>query len=459
MKLSKAGFTLMELIVYMGIVGIVVVIAGQAFSSSTKFRIRTDNMIKATQEAENVAMLFKTDVEQMGAKISKETIVPVAGSNDVFSATTDAQDVYINYGTDQSSYNLAAGTDYDELSFRRFRFDDNGRYSAVEEVGWFVKDDTLKRYCRTISGEEDEYHVCLKGVTVAVAKQNSVAMANGVKKFLVTPAMPGVHHDNIAQIFPSCSAEPCSQEFRMVSRTGSVAGGGDYLGLSIALDESNHRNVTLAGFVSNYDNSTNALAGAAEAAPKVNQVFAIENTDGLGSWSARCSETGNHFTLEPNIEYEIAFSLLNNAHYERTFVSGKDHMAVGFRTQEGVKPAGVDDFMFFPPISDQSSGVRRMRFTVPHRIENVCIAFTFACYSPLVSRGRITISDLSLKKVETSNYFFDYSESKEFSVKDKAKVKAFRLQLQVSRGAKNGASGETGNVDLIIPTPSNGVSD
>ena len=457
MKNAKSGFTLMELIVYMGIVGIVVVIAGQAFSNSTKFRIRTDNMIKATQEAENVAMLFKNDVEQMGAKISKE-ISGAAGSNDVFSATTDAQDVYINYGTDQSSYTLTAGTDYDELSFRRFRFNENGQYIAVEEVGWFVKGDTLKRYCRTISGIGDD-DVCPKVASVAAAKQDAIAMANGVKKFLVTPAMPGVHHDNIAQIFPSCTAEPCSQEFRLISRTGSVAGGGDYMTLSIASDESNYRNVTLTGFVSNYDNSNNALAGTAEAAPKVNQVFAIENSDGLGSWSARCSETGNHFTLEPNIEYEISFSLLNNAHYERTFVSGKDHMAVGFRTREGVKPAGVDDFMFFPPISDPSSGTRKMRFSVPNKIENVCLVFTFACYSPLVASGRITISDLSLKKVETSNYFFDYSESKEFSVKDKAKVKAFRLQLQVSRGAKNGKSGETGEVDLIVPTPSNGVSD
>ena len=80
MKNAKSGFTLMELIVYMGIVGIVVVIAGQAFSNSTKFRIRTDNMIKASQEAENVATIFKEDVSQMGAKSSKED--GVAGRGD-----------------------------------------------------------------------------------------------------------------------------------------------------------------------------------------------------------------------------------------------------------------------------------------------------------------------------------------------------------------------------------------
>ena len=115
--------------------------------------------------------------------------------------------------------------------------------------------------------------------------------------------------------------------------------------------------------------------------------------------------------------------------------------------------------MFFPPATDQASGTRTMRFTVPNKIENVCIAFTFACYSPLVANGRITISDLLLKKVETANYSFNYASSKEFPIKDKERVKAFKMEMQVNRGDKNGASGETGNVVLIIPTPSNGPYD
>ena len=69
---SKRGFTLMELMVYIAILGIVVLIAGQAFTDSTRFRIRTQNMLKATQVAENIGTLFKSDVAQMGAKSSKE---------------------------------------------------------------------------------------------------------------------------------------------------------------------------------------------------------------------------------------------------------------------------------------------------------------------------------------------------------------------------------------------------
>ena len=38
--MNKKGFTLIELVVYMAMIGIVVLIAGQAFSDSTKFRVR-----------------------------------------------------------------------------------------------------------------------------------------------------------------------------------------------------------------------------------------------------------------------------------------------------------------------------------------------------------------------------------------------------------------------------------
>lgn len=53
--MKKNGFTLMELVVYIAMIGIVVLIAGEAFSNSTKFRVRTQNMLKASEEASNVA--------------------------------------------------------------------------------------------------------------------------------------------------------------------------------------------------------------------------------------------------------------------------------------------------------------------------------------------------------------------------------------------------------------------
>ena len=52
--MNKRGFTMIELMVYLAIVGVVVIIAGHAFSDSTKMRIVSESMIKANQKAENL---------------------------------------------------------------------------------------------------------------------------------------------------------------------------------------------------------------------------------------------------------------------------------------------------------------------------------------------------------------------------------------------------------------------
>ena len=150
-NLKKSGFTLMELLVYMGIVGIVVVIAGEAFSNSTKFRIRTDNMIKATQEAENVGMLFKEDVAQLGAKSSREAANADAGSYYGVKFTEVNSHVYMDPENidvnkkDSSSFLLEKIKGFSRLTFRRMRYDDDGHYQAVEEVPIRSCRNTLRR--------------------------------------------------------------------------------------------------------------------------------------------------------------------------------------------------------------------------------------------------------------------------------------------------------------------------
>ena len=88
----KAGFTLVELLVYIGIVGIVVIVAGQAFSNSTKMRVRTQSMLKASEVAENVATLIKEDVAQMGAKSAIDPTASTASAD----AFTLKEKVYID---------------------------------------------------------------------------------------------------------------------------------------------------------------------------------------------------------------------------------------------------------------------------------------------------------------------------------------------------------------------------
>ena len=93
-----------------------------------------------------------------------------------------------------------------------------------------------------------------------------------------------------------------------------------------------------------------------------------------------------------------------------------------------------------------------MRFTVPHTLENVCLAFTFACFSPLVAQGKVTITKLKVSKVPSSSYNFDGFESETHKT-DKQNVKAFKIVLDVKR------NGESGHVEMIVPTPSNGPTD
>ena len=136
-------------------------------------------------------------------------------------------------------------------------------------------------------------------------------------------------------------------------------------------------------------------------------------------------------------------------------------MSVGLRDRETGDLVKVDnvvqvnDFMFFPPMGSGGEGSgpgRSMRFSVAKKVENACIAFTFACYSPLASQGKVSISNLKLTKVPSANYSFeeyDFNAHK----KDKQNVKAFLLKLNIKR------SGESGQAEFVIPAPSNGPHD
>ena len=193
----KAGFTLIELLVYIAIVGIVVIVAGQAFSNSTKMRMRTQSMIKASEVAENVASLFKVDVAQTGAKSSMETHV-TDGSDDVFSAVKT--DVYMNPGDagDSSSFRFApaspsAGANLDTLIFRRVRYNEAGKYQAVEEIRWSFDNGVLKRTCQIVSKASGvaDGDCESKETTYENLVKKAVEITTDVTRFQVLPSIPG----------------------------------------------------------------------------------------------------------------------------------------------------------------------------------------------------------------------------------------------------------------------------
>ncbi len=450
----KRGFTLMELMVYIAIVGIVVIVAGQAFSNSTKMRVRTQSMLKASEVAENVAALFKQDVAQTGAKSSMEAGVADGGASygNKFGSISDS--VYMHPKDDadpdlidSSSYQITTDENgQSNLILRRVRYSEQGYYQAVEEVNWFVDHEKIMRSCRTVVGTASDD--CAK-TTAAVALENAVEMATDVESFSVEAASPSVTVENV-QVFPPDDAT----EFRLVPRTGL----GQYVMFTSAntggeLNKGGTA-VVLSQFFSNYSLSGEEMLG--ESDRKVNQAFAIKNETATDTWNNLCTNYGS-LTLEKNFEYEISFQMEWEEDNSRLFVPGEDHMSVGFRDigsgdfpRDDAGKKLLEDFLFFPPVTTNGAGTRTMRFMSPKDISNVCMAFTFACYSPLVSQGKITIKNLRLRKVPNAAYKFDGSD---VDSNDKQNVKALRLTLSIKK------NGEEGAASVVVWIPSNGPSD
>lgn len=446
----KDGFTLMELMVYIAVLGVVVLVAGQAFSNSTKFRVRTTNMLKAADISERTAAMFLEDVSQMGVKSFKEA--GDASNPDRF-GKSDA--VYMNPSgspPDSSSFTLTKSVAGDELLMNRVRFNAGGYFEAVEQVNWFKRGSAVYRTCRTIQ--------LASGATAAAdcPSDNSpeVLITDHVESFEIIPAQPSIVGDmsetaeEKSLVLPDIPPGTVAREFRLVPRfeMSSVGAAAEFIPLSFKPSDGG-ASQELSGFVSNYDSTTH---NPIKTGKKAHQVFVAKANTGVlvadgDYWKILCSK----ITLDSASEYEISFRVPYSEDNSRLFCPGRDHAAVGFRDLDGNAIAGLSDFLFYTPSSKNEPQRRTFRFGVNHTVENVCMAFTFSSYSP-ASVGKVTIDDLVLRKVASSNYNFD-DESYEPAAADKQNVKAFKLHLVVNSGD------ETNEITQVVPTPSNGPRD
>lgn len=452
--MKKRGFTLIELLVYMAIVGIVVVVAGQAFTNSTKMRVKTQGSMMANQIAEDVGSLLKDDLAQVGAKSTREQTI--ASGDDQFSSVYT--DVYMDPDNeemnlrDSSSFVLTTTNNFSDLKFRRIRYDEDGKYMSTEEVRWFVEDGSLQRSCWTVA----------KGAGVTLADNDpcaatsvddaaSTIIANDVDAFSVSAGKPTVSEEDI-QLFPRSG-----NEFMLLPRFGEA----HYNLLTVT---NNGTTSELQGFASNFDmerNEANTVSTTEEV--ERNQVYVAEYESGISlsttNWKTRCSQEGNFFTLEPRITYEISFELpkpLNAQNKIATFKPEQDFLAVGFRDNKGQAFSNLSDFPFYPTVLMEGSGgvTRSMRFAVSDTVKNACLVFSFASFSPATPEGALTISNLKLKRVATANYSFDsWNTETTSNIKEKKNVKAFKIVLAVKKNK------EMGKIDLVIPAPSNGPRD
>lgn len=436
--MKKTGFTLMELMVYIAIVGVVVIVAGQAFSNSTKMRVRTESMIKANAAAEDAGMLIQEDISQMGAKSSMESNVGTSSDNFYKSNL-----VYMDaeHG-DSSSFRLNG----DSLVLRSMRYDAAGKFLSVEEVAWFLKNSRLYRVCHTL--DRDETRMTSVPQTCPESNATPVEVLEDVSLFRAIPARPAVLNseyggsagsyprllpspvnvaDHSFRLFPRLEGETFFSVNREPERGGSI--------------------VTLSDFVSNYDKDHEQVLGTKKAV----QAFVVGGTGELAlssSWNSVCTPVN----LDAQVDYELSFKVpFLDENKIRSFSPEMDHMTVGFRNMDGQMDPELPDFTFYPPVDAYANSKRVMRFSVKNDKKNMCLAFTFAFYSPLASKGKLAISNLELNKVENSNFVFNEGYSPE--IQDKAKIKAFKIKLQVQK------NGEKGDVDLVVPTPSNGPKD
>lgn len=461
--MNKRGFTLMELVVYMAMIGIVVLVAGEAFSNSTKFRVRTQNMLKSTQEAENVAAIFKDDVSQMGAKSAKGTGAAESGSSYGDRFVKVNPKVYIDPSNaaderkDSSSFFVSSAKD--SLLLRRMRYDAGGKWTSVEEVAWYARGSSLLRSCKILEKDAGFTLSDESCADVGETPEPVTLLDGSLDTFEVVPAKPSVIEKTDIQLFPPNEAST----FRLVPRAGESKYNRLKISDASSIEDEGGEEQVLYAFTSNYDTEREAVKSGD---PAVNQVIAIQNESAASSddsWKLNCRNYGGIFEFYPNREYEISFATPSRSDESEkmlTFVPGTDHLSVGFRNvSDGSIPAKngarlIDDFLFYPPLTTTTaSGAQSMRFTVADTVKNVCLAFTFVNFSPLSAQGTLTIKDLKVRQVASSSYEFDESFNAENEKSAKQDVKAFKLKLVVRK------KGETGTAEVIVPTPSNGPRD
>ncbi len=428
------GFTLMELMVYIAIMGIIVIVAGQAFSDSTKMRIRTQSMLRANEAAGNIAMLMKDDIAQMGAKSGKDESSTEVGKDKFFfkdSVYMDPLNTQVDQ-RDSSSFILTkdnSGTNQDKLVFRRVAYDDAGKYKRIEEIAWYITDRHLYRSCKTVRGTADA-DLCPSD------EEAVVEIADNIEKFIVTPSKPGVLNGNKI-VFPANPADLSDQMFRLIPRSDV-----DNLASVTIEPMSASRTITMKGFITNYQ-----VDGGEVLTPTKHQVFVLPSTEPTNEWN-RCKK----ITFKKDSTYEISFEMDNNSDESRMFRPNIDHFSLGLRqvdAGEALPVPQISDYYFYPPENESGVGTRRMKIKPSVANVDACLAFNFVFYSPSVSRGSITIKDLKVERIGDMDYKFEAGYSP--ALVDKKNVRAMQVEVELK------SNGEAGRAVIAIPVPSNGT--
>jgi len=460
----KRAFTLIELLVYIAILGFIIVVAGRVFSDSTVMRVRSQSMVKTSEEVGKVSNLLREDLSQMGVKGWGQD---VSGSYTINNVGKDAPMIYWSASStagagDSSSYALfhrdgpTTGTSCDSIVFRKADFDGSGRFIGIREISWAAsanadgKTCKLVRRCNTIKctvapcGTDNDATVC-DGTA-------AVTMAGNVTNFNLTPSKPG-NSGNAQDTLFGKDDEP---EFKLFSRnTGSDI-------IEISSISTGGTETTVSNFAQNPQKTEK----------KHNELYLAKTT---GSAWNDCAV----LTFKKDETYAIEFKMPLSSNFANDtaeinstqFVPGRDHLAIGLRTAIGDPPpnnAAPSDILFYPAQSNNAADLKRhMEFSVKKDSVKACIAITMAYYSPTAStsegkysgsKGRLRFSNFKVFRKEDETFHFPGGDYGTIDKIEKKNAKAFELILEIeNKGEKSGTFSSNGK-GMVITTPNNGVT-
>jgi len=486
----KRAFTLIELLVYMALLGFVIVVAGRVFSDSTIMRVRSQSMVKTSEEVGKVSSLLREDISQMGVKAwgqSNSSAITSSSSGYtpyyVYNVGENNANIYWDKNNgDVSSYalthnELADGTFRDKIVFRKAAFDGEGRFIGIREITWEAKEDTRKllRSCITLPNP-----VCPTGATCAPAgsdidasvcqtkssasASDAVVMAENVTNFYIIPSKPGMAGNSQDTLFGKAT-EP---NFYLLSNDNNGA-------IDISSNIINNGTETN---VSDFAQNASASSGNSR-----NVLYLAK--DESGCYDKYVFKKDETYV----IEFQMPFSVnindeaeLQKALNSTQFVPGRDHLSIGFRNVTGQTIDGAPkDILFYPAQSADANALkRRMEFSMSKDITNACVAITIAYYPPESAAGKFNGAEGKLnfsnfkvfRKADETFHFPKESADADYGteavtnatekIKQKTNAKAFELFLEIeNKGEKSGTISvdKDGNrKGMVITTPNNGVT-
>jgi len=485
----KHAFTLIELLVYMAIMSFIIIVAGRVFSDSTKMRVRSQNMIKNSEEVGRVSNLIKEDMSQMGVKAWGHN-----ANNDytVRNIGTTLQEIYWDKTNgDVSSYALkhrkqSNNTFRDSIAFRKAAFDDNGLFLGIREIIWELRNDSLFRKCATIKSEcpSNSANVCGsastdKDRTVCPEKTSAkdadpVLIAKNIMNFKIIPGAPEKDDNPGDTLFGGT--------FKLLSRSPNPT---DKVEEATVTNVTNSLNTEAEATVSDFAQNLNSGTG-----DKLhNELYlAKSNKNNFTECELLSFKKGETYSIEFKMPYSIPTSAtaeqLQQVLSSTQFVPTRDHLAIGLRKTSDWKtpPEGAPkDILFYPAQSEFASELtRHLEFSVSKDIkaaDNICMVIIIAYYPPVAtdkfnsSKGLLRFSNFKifrnadktfrfLKNGETG-YHEDYGTEARTppatKIKEKTNAKAFELTLEIeNKGEKSGTYSSEGK-GMVITTPNNGV--